>query len=164
MFFYLRARSPAPRRPLMVAFPRIPDRIQSFQRRPQIDLGSVFKLPLSVLKFGGICEWKRWYYGGNDGFCGQYPLIMNVLCMKKEVSFMDGVYQVMVEVAEFLEVLTQAEIFMWMPWFRSRSDVPGYGWGCRIPRGFNSGRDFYVNAVIPEPVGRTRLWLRLQNS
>ena len=37
---------------------------------------------------------------------------MNILCMKKEVSFMDGVYQVMVEVAEFLEVLTQAGILM----------------------------------------------------
>ncbi len=37
---------------------------------------------------------------------------MNSLCTKKEVSFMDGVYQVMVEVAEILDVLTQAGIFM----------------------------------------------------
>ena len=39
---------------------------------------------------------------------------MNILCMEKDVSFMDGVYQVMVEVAEFLEVLTQAGILMRM--------------------------------------------------
>jgi hypothetical protein len=37
---------------------------------------------------------------------------MTSLCTKKEVSFMDGVYQVMVEVAEILDVLTQAGIFM----------------------------------------------------
>ena len=43
------------------------DRIQSFQRRPQIDLGSVFKLPLSILKFGGIT-------GGNRGIRGVYSL------------------------------------------------------------------------------------------
>ncbi len=43
------------------------NRIRTFQRRPQIDLGSVFKLPLSILKFGGIT-------GRNRGIQGVYSL------------------------------------------------------------------------------------------
>ena len=51
------------RPPFVVAFLRGFDERGSFQRRPQIDLGSILKLPLSVLKFGGIGGLIQGNYG-----------------------------------------------------------------------------------------------------
>ena len=59
----------------------------SFQRRPQIDLGSVFKLPLSDLKFGGFCRGNRGYFGAVRmylGWCVGSTLQLRVRCAKKK--------------------------------------------------------------------------------